>query len=152
MTSHQTIVDAAFVVAGANALVAAWGALRWWRDPAGRGFWIALRAGQVVAGIFGIAAAALWLAGHRASQELFYLYALLPIAIGLVAEQLRIATADQVLAARDLDGARAMAALGDEEQRSIVIEIMRREIGVMALAALVVCFLALRAAATAQGI
>jgi len=41
--------------------------------------------------------------------------------------------------------------LPEEEQRRIVIEIVRREIGVMALSALVVVFLALRAAGTAHG-
>ena len=41
--------------------------------------------------------------------------------------------------------------LGEDEQRGIVNEIVRREIGVMALSAVVVVFLALRAASTAHG-
>ena len=41
--------------------------------------------------------------------------------------------------------------LGEVEQRGIVNEIVRREIGVMALSAVVVVFLALRAASTAHG-
>jgi hypothetical protein len=41
--------------------------------------------------------------------------------------------------------------LPEEQQRRVVIEIVRREIGVMALSALVVVFLALRAAGTAHG-
>jgi hypothetical protein len=41
--------------------------------------------------------------------------------------------------------------LPELQQRSVVSEIMRRELGVMALSALVVVFLALRAAGTAHG-
>ena len=93
--------------------------------------------------------------GGRATtraNELFYLYALLPLAVGFVAEQLRVASAQTILDQRGLDdaaggrrAARARAARGSS--RAIV----RREIGVMALSALVVVFLALRAAGTAHG-
>ena len=47
---------------------------------------------------------------------------------------------------RDLPDAQAVGALPESEQRSVVLAVVRREIGVMALAALVVAFLALRAA------
>jgi hypothetical protein len=76
---------------------------------------------------------------------------LLPLAIGLVAEQLRVASAQTILDQRDLDDAQAVGALPEYEQRGVVIEIVRREIGVMALSAFVVVFLALRAAGTAHG-
>ena len=49
---------------------------------------------------------------------------------------------------RDLEDAAQVAHLPADEQESIVMSIVRREMGVMALAALVVCFLALRAAGT----
>jgi hypothetical protein len=93
----------------------------------------------------------LWLDGRLASADLFYLYALLPLAIGLVAEQLRILAAEQVLAARGLADAQAVGELEEADQQSVVVAILRREMGVMAAAALVVCFLALRAAGTAHG-
>jgi hypothetical protein len=41
--------------------------------------------------------------------------------------------------------------LPEAEQRELVAHIVRREIGVMATSALVVAFLALRAASTAHG-
>ncbi|MEA2186098.1 MAG: hypothetical protein QOK16_1109, partial [Solirubrobacteraceae bacterium] len=54
--------------------------------------------------------------------------------------------AEQVLENRGLPDAQAVGALPEAEQRSIVLSVVRREIGVMALAALVVALLALRAA------
>ncbi len=44
-----------------------------------------------------------------------------------------------------------MGGLPEDEQHELVAAIVRREIGVMALSALVVVFLALRAAGTAHG-
>ena len=76
------------------------------------------------------------------------MYALLPVAVSFVAEQLRLVSAQMVLDARDLEDAQAVGALPEAEQRSIVLQIVRREMGVMAAAALVVCFLALRALGT----
>ena len=112
-----------------------------------RAVWPLLRAGQVVAGAQAALAGVLFAAGFRPADELFWLYGLLPVAIGFVAEQLRIASAEQVLENRDLpDAQRRRRALPESEQRSVVLAVVRREIGVMALAALVVAFLALRAA------
>ncbi len=84
-------------------------------------------------------------------ESLFYLYALLPLAIGFIAEQLRVASAQTILDQRGLAGSEAVAALPEAEQHELVAAIMRREMGVMALSALVVVFLALRAASTAHG-
>ena len=64
---------------------------------------------------------------------------------------MRVASAQTILDQRDLDSAQAVGALPEHEQRGVVIEIVRREIGVMALSAFVVVFLALRAAGTAHG-
>jgi hypothetical protein len=49
------------------------------------------------------------------------------------------------LVAGGLEGAEAMRALPEETQRSIVVQILRKEMGVMTIAALVVAFLCLRA-------
>jgi hypothetical protein len=85
------------------------------------------------------------------TDQLFYLYALLPLAIGFVAEQLRFASAQTILDQRELADAKAVGELPEHEQHEIVALIVRREMGVMALSALVVVFLALRAAETAHG-
>ena len=62
-----------------------------------------------------------------------------------------MASAQAVLDQRGLEGSAAVAALGESDQQELVAAIMRREIGVMAASALVVVFLALRAAGTAHG-
>ena len=56
-----------------------------------------------------------------------------------------------ILDQRGLAGAAAVGGLPEDQQHAIVAEIMRREVGVMSLSALVVVFLALRAASTAHG-
>jgi hypothetical protein len=68
-----------------------------------------------------------------------------------VAEQLRVISAQTILDRRELADAQAVGELPEAQQRVVVAEIMRRELGVMALSALVVVFLALRAAGTAHG-
>jgi hypothetical protein len=93
-----------------------------------------------------VLAGVLFAVGFEPGDGLYWLYALLPVAIGVIAEQLRIASAEQVLEHRDLPDAQAVGTLSEAEQRSVVLAVVRREIGVMALAALVVAFLALRAA------
>ena len=108
--------------------------------------WPLLRAGQIAAGCQAVLAGVLFAAGYEPADGLFWLYALLPVAIGVIAEQLRIASAEQVLENRDLPDVQAVGALPESEQRSVVLAVVRREIGVMALAALVVAVLALRAA------
>ena len=148
MSAYDVAVDGALALAVASGLVGFFGAERWWRSAPSREFWLALRASQVLAFAYALLAGALYVSNHKASSSLYYLYALLPIAIGFVAEQLRIVAADHVLTSRDLDEAAEVAELPADEQESIVMAIVRREMGVMALAAFVVCFLALRAAGT----
>ena len=77
------------------------------------------------------------------------LYGVLPLLISLIAEQLRLAAAQMVLDLRGLDSAQAVGRLPEEEQRGVVAEVMRRELAVMTIAALVVAVLLLRAAQTA---
>ena len=117
-----------------------------------RVFWVLLRVGQGAALALAIAVGSLAAAqATTPSERLFYLYALLPLAVAFVAEQLRIASAQTILDQRGLEDAQAVGGLPEQEQRAVVTAVVRREIGVMALSALVVVFLALRAAGTAQG-
>ena len=116
-----------------------------------RGFWALLRVAQVAAIVFAVAVGVLAVAGHSSSENLFYLYALLPLAIAFVAEQLRVASAQTILDQREIPSAQAVGELPEDEQQQIVALIVRREMGVMCLSALVVVFLALRAAETAHG-
>jgi hypothetical protein len=137
---------AAFATLAVNGAAGAYAGLCWWQVRTARAVWPLLRAGQVVAGLQAVLAGVLLATGFTPADDLYWLYALLPVAIGFVAEQLRLVSAEQVLENRGLPDAQAVGALPEAEQRSIVLSVVRREIGVMALAALVVAFLALRAA------
>ena len=147
--SHRTIaLDAALAVAVLNGLAGLYGLMAWYRSEPSRAFWLAARAGQALAIAFAALAGVYYLASYKPSSGLFYLYALLPIAIGVIAEQFRILSADHVLMANDLPDAQAVGTLPADEQQQIVTAILRRELLVIALACLVVCFLALRAFGT----
>lgn len=140
---------ATLVVAAANALTGAVGAWLWWRvEPAER-WWPALRTCQVLCGLLAAGAGVLYLAGFEPDDGLFWLYVLLPVPVNFFAEQLRIVSAQTVLDTRGLPDADAVGTLPLDEQTSIVRQILRRELGVMVLAALVVAFLVLRAVGTA---
>ena len=52
---------------------------------------------------------------------------------------------------RGLESAREVGTLPEAEQQQLLTAVLRRELGVMALSAAVVVFLALRAAGTAHG-
>jgi hypothetical protein len=151
----EAVVAGAFAVAALNLLSGALGGWLWYREPADprwhRAFWVLLRVGQGSALTLALAVGSLAVAGHYSSDRLFYLYSLLPLAVAFVAEQLRVVSAQTILDQRGLSDAAAVGELPEGQQRQIVAAIVRRETGVMALSALVVVFLALRAAATAHG-
>jgi hypothetical protein len=152
----EAIVAGALAVAtlnGASALLGGW---LWHRGGPGdhgsaNAFWVMLRVGQGSALTLAVAVGSLAAAGKYPSEHLFYLYALLPLAVAFVAEQLRVASAQTILDQRGLADAQAVGGGAEDGGRAVVAAIVRREIGVMALSALVVVFLALRAAGTAHG-
>ena len=135
-------VAALFLVAGGL------GAWRWYRvEPSGV-FWTLLRVAQAGLVAYVALVGGLLAAGRRPDDELFYVYALLPVAVSFFGEQLRIAAASTVLAARDLEDAAAVGRLDEAGQRSVVTAILRREMGVMTLAALVAAGLLVRTIAS----
>jgi hypothetical protein len=125
-----------------------WGAWCWWRVRQSRWFWILLRAGQGVIVVQIALGGVLVLLGHKPSS-LHVLYGVLPVLVSFVAEQLRIAAAQMVLDSRGFESAAEVGKLGAEDQRAVVVAIVQREIGVMALAAIVIVALLARAAGTA---
>jgi hypothetical protein len=160
----EAVVAGAIAVAALNAVSGVVGGTLWYRYPPARAlaagssaggsvraFWVLLRVGQGSALALAIAVGSLAAAGNYSSEHLFYLYALLPLAVAFVAEQLRVASAQTILDQSGLENAAAVGELPEDEQHTLVAAIVRREIGVMALSALVVVFLALRAASTAHG-
>jgi hypothetical protein len=142
---HAAVGAAVTVLFWAAGLLGGW---RWWRVEPSPLFWRLLRAAQGLLVLEAALGGILLLAGRRPDDGLHYLYGLLPLAVGFVAEQLRLAAADTVLAARDLPSAQAVGSLPEAEQRSVVAAILRRELGVLAAGALVAGGLCIRAALT----
>ena len=138
----------AVVLAGLTTLAALLGSWRWYRVEASRAFWALARSAQAAAGAQAVVAGMLALSGFEPADGLFWLYALLPVAVSFVAEQLRLASAQTVLDARGIQDAQAVGRLERVGQRSVVLAIVRREIGVMAVTMAVVAFLALRTLGT----
>lgn len=139
----------ALVTAVTNLLAGVFGAWRWWMVEPSRAFWALCRAGQALAVVQAAVAGVLAALGFDPADGLYWLYALLPVAVSFVAEQLRVTAAQAVLDARDLDDAQAVGELDEAGQRSVVLAIVRREMGVMAASAVVLAFLAARAWGTA---
>lgn len=131
-----------------NAGAAGWGGWCWWQRVASPRFWPLLRAAQAVLLVQVLLGVILLLTGHHPAN-LHVLYGVLPVAVMFFAEQLRIGAAEQVLDAWGLENAQAVGELPEAEQREVVLAIVHRETGVMALAALIALLLALRAAGTA---
>ena len=146
---RDVAVVAAQLAAALNALAALVGASCWWSAQPRRAFWLLVRLAQAGSASLAVVAAYGAVSGFAPSDGLFWLYALLPVAVGLVAEQFRAASAQTVLDARGLPDAQAVGRLDEADQHEIVATILRREVAVMALAAVVVAFLALRAYGTA---
>lgn len=124
---------------------AALGGWCWYRVSTSDWFWRLLRAAQVAMLVEVALGGLLLLLGRSPASDLHYVYGLLPVGVSFAAEQLRISAAETVLHARGLASAQEVGELPETQQRSVVLAIVRREIGVMALAALVIVGLALRA-------
>ena len=139
---------AALIVAALGVSAALTGAWAWWRGSLERSFWILWRVVQLATTTLAAIALVVFVSGYKPASGLFWLYMLLPIAVSIIAEQLRIASADAVLSSRDLEDAQAVGELPDDEQQLIVLTIAHRELAVAAIACLVIAFLALRVLAT----
>ncbi len=128
-----------------NLLAFLLGAVAWARRRPSHWFWRLLRAGQVMVAVEAVLGGVLLLMGRKAS-DLHLLYGVLPLVVALLAEQLKLSAATMVLDARGLEDAQTVGRLPKAQQREVVVAIMRREVGVMTLSALVVTLLLARAA------
>jgi heme A synthase len=125
-----------------------YGTWAWWRASSGPWFWRLLRLAQAVTVVQVALGGILVALGHK-PPGLHVLYGLLPLLVSLIAEALRATSAQTVLDARGYESAQAVGKQPPEEQRAVVTAILRREAGLMAIAALVILVLLLRAAQTA---
>jgi len=130
------------LVLAANLLAGTWGAFAWWRSIPTVGFWYVLRVAQAAVVVQVALGSILLLSDHAAPSGLHYLYGVLPLMVSLAAEALRTGISERELEGLDFD------ALPSARRRAIALAIARRETGVMAVSALVVFLLALRALGT----
>jgi hypothetical protein len=131
-----------------NVAAALLGGWRYWHVQTSATFWRLLRAGQAVIVVQVALGGVLVLLGHKPAG-LHVVYGLLPLAVSFLAEQLRVASAQMVLDSYGYEGSAEVGKLPEDQQREIVVAIVQREMGVMALAALVIVVLLARAAGTA---
>jgi len=123
-----------------------WGAYAWYREQPSVGFWYLLRVAQATMVLQAFVGTILLGTGREAVEGLHYLYGILPIFVSMLAEAIRGGAGARELEGIDFD------ALPPERQRLIALAIVRRETGIMAVSALVVFGLALRAAGTSAGL
>ncbi|MGA7434232.1 MAG: hypothetical protein WBW44_01285 [Solirubrobacterales bacterium] len=133
------------IVIAINLLAGLVGAVTWQTHRVSMSFWYLLRAGQLATVIFVIAECVLYAAGHRSDDGLHYLYVFLPVVASFLGEGMRGASASQELGDTDFKS------LPEEEQQEVAMAIVRRETGVMTVAALVIAFLIWRAIETTTG-
>lgn len=144
-----TVAEAAAIAVGVvNLLAAVVGGWLWWRVDPRPLAWLGIRLGQIAAVLQAAVAGIFYISGHEPDDDLYALYAVLPILVGFVAEQLRLASAQTVLDAHGIPDAQALGERPLDEQQRIVLQIMGRELGVMVLGALVVAFLGFRGLGT----
>ena len=141
---HLVVGIVTIVLSGAAGVYGAW---CWWQVSNSRWFWRLLRASQAAIVVEAALGGVLVLLGHK-SPGLHTLYGVLPLFVSFVAEQMRVSTAQMVLDKGGFESAQAVGELPGEEQRAVVVTTLRRELGVMALAALVNLVLLARAAMT----
>ena len=144
-------MDTAHVIAGVtvlatNLLAGAWGSAAWLRARPSVGFWYALRVAQAAVVVQVLLGMGLLLIGRQPPSGLHVLYGVLPLLVTFLAEGIRGGVAAHELTGLDFES------LPRERQRAVGLAIARREIGVMAVSALLVLFLALRAAGTSGGL
>jgi hypothetical protein len=130
------------LVVALNLIAGAWGGIAWLAERPSVGFWYALRAAQAAVVLQVLVGGVLVLLGEEAEDGLHYVYGIAPLAVSLLAEGARAGVAEREV------GDLAFEALPRDRQRRIALAIVRREMGIMAVSALVIFFLALRAAET----
>ena len=124
-----------------NLIAGTWGGIAWLQRRATVGFWYALRVAQATVVIqVGLGMTLVFLG--REAVDLHYLYGALPLLISFLAELTRAGAAQQELGELDF------RSLPEERQEAVAMAIVRREMGIMAVACMVILFLALRAAGT----
>jgi heme A synthase len=125
-----------------NLAAAVIGGWAWFKVRPSVPFWYLLRFAQIVVFIQAALGGLLLVTGHSAKEDLHYLYGILPLVISFIAEGARLGAAQRELGELDIES------FPPEAQESIAMQIVRREMGIMAVSCTVIFFLAVRAATT----
>lgn len=142
MTEVHAVVGIAVIAA--NALAGTWGGVAWLRHSPSIAFWYLLRVAQAVVVLQVAIGLALILTGQESPDELHFVYGIAPLVVSLVSEGMRVGAAQREL--DELEGEGDLEALDRAEQARIARRVVRREMGVMTVGALLIVTLALRAA------
>jgi heme A synthase len=118
------------------------GGVAWFQKRPSVPFWYLLRSAQVAVFVQAMLGGLLVFTGHESSDELHYLYGILPLVVSFLAEGARTGAAEREL--REVD----FESLPADSQQTYALAIVRREMGIMAVSCGVILFLALRAAGT----
>jgi hypothetical protein len=141
VTELHGIVGVAVIAA--NALAGAWGGIAWLRHSPSVGFWYLLRAAQATVVVQAVLGLALTLGNRAPPDGLHVLYGLAPLVVTLVTEAMRVGAAQ-----REFGDAAEVDELERTEQVLLARRVVRREMGIMTVGALLIVTLALRAAFT----
>lgn len=125
-----------------NLGAALWGAVAWIRRRASIRFWYLLRGAQGAVMVQVLLGALLLISGRESGDGLHYMYGAAPLLVNLFAEGMRVGAAEREVGDVEFES------LPAGEQRSIALRIVRREMGIMSVAAFLVFALAVRAGQT----
>ena len=129
-------------VLATNLLAGSWGGVAWLRHAPSAAFWYLLRVAQAAVVVQVLLGGWLLADGREPPDGLHYVYGLLPLLVTFLAEGARAGVAGRETEGMDI------ASLPDSRRRELALAILRHEMGVMTLSALVIFGLALRAAFT----
>jgi hypothetical protein len=129
-----------------NAAAAIWGSAAWVRRVPSVVFWYLLRIAQAVV-VVQVALGLFLLIGQsrRAPDDLHYLYGISLLVVALVAEGFRAGVATREIERRGIED---IDALERRDQVLLARAVVRNEMGIMAMSAIAVVTLALRAFTT----
>jgi heme A synthase len=140
MVAVHLLVGVSLIVL--NLAAFAFGGVAWLRSRPSVPFWYLLRAAQGAVFLQALLGGLLVIAGHEATEDLHYLYGILPLVVSFLAEGARAGAAQRELGDLELE----FEDLPGDRQQSLALAIVRREMGIMAVSCGVILFLGLRAA------
>ena len=125
-----------------NLAAGAIGGWAWFKVRPSVPFWYLLRLAQIAVFVQAALGGLLLVTDHSAKENLHYLYGILPLVISFIAEGARLGAAARELGELDIES------FPPDAQETIAMQIVRREMGIMAVSCIVIFFLAVRAATT----